>query len=55
MGVSVSENQPLNQENRVINKSASSPFIGTAKPFNKMTWNPELSAQTKSKQEEVSR
>ncbi|KAH0999665.1 hypothetical protein HUJ04_006049 [Dendroctonus ponderosae] len=48
----LSENQP-NQENRVINKSASSLFIGTSKPFNKMTWNPELSAQTKSKQEEI--
>lgn len=51
--VAVSDNQP-SQENRVINKSASSPFIATSKPYNKLAWNPELGAQTKHKQEEVS-
>jgi len=49
----VSDNQP-SQENRVINKSASSPFIATSKPYNKLAWTPELGAQTKHKQEEVS-
>ncbi|XP_066145726.1 coronin-7 isoform X2 [Euwallacea fornicatus] len=49
---SLSENQP-SQENRVINKSASSPFIATSKPYNKLAWNPELSAQTKNKQDEI--
>lgn len=48
----LSDNQP-SQENRVINKSASSPFIATSKPYNKLAWTPELGAQTKHKQEEI--
>ncbi|CAG9762430.1 unnamed protein product [Ceutorhynchus assimilis] len=50
---SLSESQPQGQENRTINKSASSPFIGTSKPYNKLAWNPELTEQTKNKQEEI--
>lgn len=42
-----------NQENRTVSKSASSPFIGTSKPYNKLAWNAELSGQTKHKQEEI--
>ncbi|XP_050307808.1 coronin-7 isoform X2 [Anthonomus grandis grandis] len=49
---SLTETQPT-QDNRTINKSASSPFIGTSKPYNKLAWSPELSSQTKNKQEEI--
>lgn len=38
---------------RTINKSASQPFIGANQPYNRLTWNPEMSGQTKAKQEEV--
>ncbi|XP_030763580.1 coronin-7 isoform X2 [Sitophilus oryzae] len=50
---SLTENQPQpNQENRTINKSASSPFIGASKPFNRLGWNADMSGETKAKQVE---
>ncbi|XP_076251127.1 coronin isoform X1 [Rhynchophorus ferrugineus] len=51
---SLSDNQPqTNQENRTINKSASSPFIGVSKPYNRLGWNADVSGQTKNKQDEI--
>ncbi|XP_049826168.1 coronin-7 isoform X2 [Aethina tumida] len=40
---------------RTINKSASTPFIGSNQPYNRLGWNADLATQTKSKQEEIQR
>lgn len=51
---SVSESQGQgNNPERTINKSASTPFIGASQPYNRLAWNPEMSGQTKLKQDEV--
>lgn len=40
-------------QERTINKSASTPFIGASQPYNRLAWNTDLTGQTKQKQEEV--
>ncbi|KAJ8952578.1 hypothetical protein NQ314_007504 [Rhamnusium bicolor] len=48
-----SQGQANSGPERIINKSASTPFIGASQPYNRLGWNADVSGQTKNKQEEL--
>nr|XP_023013175.1 coronin-7 isoform X1 [Leptinotarsa decemlineata] len=51
--LSESQGQPNTASERTINKSASTPFIGSAQAYRGVGWDADISGQTKNKQEEL--